>query len=222
MRIVRRKIGSVVLPVLAPPTLRLLARTWKVDRLGEEHYETCMARPGRLATLWHGRMLLPIRAYQDHEVSVLVSPSDDGSLITSLLGRFGYGTVRGSSNKNPARAIREMLDVLQEGTTIVITPDGPRGPRHSINPGPAWMARATGFPILPCGLVADDAWHLKSWDHFTIPKPRARVAVVFGEPMFLGPETTDDEIRASTDELRARMIAAEERGFEHLGVEPDW
>ena len=87
MRIVRRKIGATLLPIIAPPLLRYLARTWKLERLGEEHYETVMSATGRLATLWHGRMLLPIRAYADQEVSVLVSPSDDGSLVTSLLSR---------------------------------------------------------------------------------------------------------------------------------------
>ena len=222
MRIVRRKIGAAILPIVAPTVLRLLSSSWKVERIGAENYDAAMKEPGRLASLWHGRMLVPLRAHQNLGMNVLVSPSDDGSLITMMLGRFGYGTVRGSSNKNPARAIREMLGRLQEGGTIVITPDGPRGPRHSVNPGPAWMARATGFPLLPCGFVCDRAWHLKSWDHFTIPKWGARVALVYGEPIRVDEGASDEELRAATEEMRTRMLAAEEEGFRRLGVERDW
>jgi hypothetical protein len=153
---------------------------------------------------------------------VLVSPSADGRLVPPMLERFGYSWVLGSSNKNPARAVREMLERLKAGGRIVITPVGPRGPRHSTNPGPAWMARETGFPILPVGCVADRAWHLDSWDAFTIPKWGARVVVNYAEPIEVRPEASEEELAAATERMRARMLAAEEQGFRHLGVQPDW
>ncbi len=222
MRIVRRKIGAAVLPVLAPGVIRLLSRTWKVEELGVENRDEAMTCTGRMAALWHGRMLVALPAHRDQGYKVLVSPSDDGSLITTMLDHFGYGTIRGSSNKNPARAIREMLGDLEQGGTIVITPDGPRGPRHAVNPGPAWMARATGFPILPVGCVCDRAWYSKSWDHFTIPKFGARLALVYGDPIYVDADASDEDVRGATQEMRTRMLAAEERGFRHLGTEPDW
>ena len=222
MRIARRRFGAAVLPILAPPTLRALSRSWKVETIGAEHFERWMAARGRIATMWHGRMLVPMPAHKNLDMSVLVSPSDDGSLVTMMLGRFGYGTIRGSSNKNPARALREMLDRLEEGATVVITPDGPRGPRHGVNPGPAWMARATGFPILPCGFVCHPAWNLKSWDRFTIPRFGARIALVYGEPIFVPEDASDDDLTEVTEEMKSRMMDAEERGYSRLGVEPDW
>lgn len=218
----RRKLGAVLLPHVGPPLLRFLARGWKLEILGQENWDRAYAAEGMLSTLWHGRMALAMPAGAGKGLCVLVSPSADGQLVPPLLRRFGYSWVLGSSNKNPARAVREMLDRLRAGGRIVITPDGPRGPRHSTNPGPAWMARATGFPILPVGCVADRAWHLKSWDAFTIPKRGARVVVCYAEPIFVPAETPDEELDAVTATMRARMIAAEERGFEHLGVGPDW
>ena len=167
-------------------------------------------------------MILPLTLHANRGYHVLVSPSDDGNLVKPLLQRFGYGVIRGSSNKNPARAIREMVDRLRVGGRVVVTPDGPRGPRHSTNPGTAWMAKATGFPILPCGIATDRAWRLNSWDDFTIPKPRARVVVVYGELLWVPADANDEAIDAATDEMARRMRAAEVRGFEHLGVEPDW
>jgi len=201
--------------------LRLLAASWKLVELDAERRDELLAGDGCIATLWHGRMLLPMQRHRARGLKVLVSPSGDGELMEKLLSRLGYGTIRGSTNRKPVRALREMLGDLREGATIVITPDGPRGPRHAMNVGPVWMAKATGFPILPCGFATDPAWRLSSWDRFTIPKPRARVALVYGEPMRVDPDTDDEGLRTLSDELRERMLDAERRGFELLGVESD-
>jgi lysophospholipid acyltransferase (LPLAT)-like uncharacterized protein len=222
MRKLRRRIGGALLPHFAPSLVSALARSWKVEHLDRPNFERAMTAQGMLATLWHGRMLVPLFAHRGRGMQVLVSPSDDGALVHALLDHFGYSTIRGSSNKNPSRAIREMLGSLRAGARVVITPDGPRGPRHAVNPGPAWMARETGFPILACGCACDRGWHLKSWDHFTIPKFGARVALVYAEPLFVPSDASDADLARTTQELRARLIAAEERGFAHLGRGPDW
>jgi lysophospholipid acyltransferase (LPLAT)-like uncharacterized protein len=222
MRRARRRLGALAIPRLGPPILRFLSNGWKVERLGVENWERSLACPGMLVTLWHGRMAMAIPVGAGANLHVLVSPSGDGQLVPPLLERFGYSWVFGSSNKNPARAVREMLERLKAGGRIVITPDGPRGPRHSTNPGPAWMARETGFPILPVGLVTDRAWRLNSWDAFTIPKRGARVVVNYAEPILVPPDADDDAIDAATREMARRMTAAEEEGFRRLGVAPDW
>jgi len=196
-----------------------MARTWRTDVLGAEHLESTARHPGRLLALWHGRMLVPFHHHRGAGMCVLVSPSDDGSLVTSLLERFGQRVVRGSSNKASARALRALLGELRGGGTVVITPDGPRGPRHSMNPGLAWLARATGFPVLPCGFVCDRAWSLRSWDRFTIPKPGARLALVYGEPLGVAPQSGEDELARATEEIKRRMLEAETRGLRHLGRE---
>ncbi len=221
-RIARRSLGAAVLPIVAPSVLRALARTWSVRLEGEGHYEDAFRHPGRLLSLWHGRMLVSLPHHRDRGMCVLVSPSDDGSLILPLLARFGQRVIRGSSNKESARALRAMLRELEAGGTVVVTPDGPRGPRHSMNLGLAWLAKVTGFPVLPCGFVCDRAWHLKSWDRFTIPRPRARLALVYGEPLLVERDADDAALARATDEIRARMLAAERRGFELLETEPDW
>jgi len=84
------------------------------------------------------------------------------------------------------------------------------------------MARATGFPVVPGGFVCDRAWHTRSWDHFAVPRFGARLAIAYGEPVRVAREASDAELGTATDEIRRRMLAAEEAGFAHLGVERDW
>ena len=217
----RRKLGGVFLSTCGPSVLARLSRSWRSEVLGQENLDA-VSSSGFLISLWHGRMLAGVNLGKDTRWNVLVSPSDDGDLSRKVLDAFGYRVIRGSSSRGGARALREMLEVLRAGECLIITPDGPRGPRHSMNPGLAWMARATRFPILPAGLVTDRAWYLNSWDHFTIPKPRARVVLNYGEPLLIGRDGGDEELERATETIRARMIDAEERGFEYLDAERDW
>lgn len=221
-RIVRRKFGAVILPHVAPLLLRRLSKSWKLDRLGTENLDAASATGGFVITLWHGRMMLPLAAHAHKGYDVLVSPSDDGGLVTSILRDFGIGVVRGSTNKKPSRAARELLGRLDGGGRIALTPDGPRGPRHSMNLGPAWMAKVSGYPIVPLGIGCDRAWRLNSWDRFTIPKYGARVALVYGDLIHVDANANDARIQEASDELRRRMLAAEECGFEHVRAPRDW
>lgn len=91
-----------------------------------------------------------------------------------------------------------------------------------MNMGPAFLARETGKSIVPIGLACDRAWRLKSWDRFTIPKFRARVAIQYGDPLRIEPDSGEDELEVMTTQLRKRLIAAESSAFEQLGAEIDW
>jgi lysophospholipid acyltransferase (LPLAT)-like uncharacterized protein len=68
----------------------------------------------------------------------------------------------------------------------------------------------------------DRAWRLASWDRFTIPKWRARVVVVYAEPLRVAPDADDAAIEHATEEMKRRMIAAESEGFRRLGCATDW
>jgi hypothetical protein len=189
---------------------------------GEEHLRAVHdGGEGHFMALWHGRMVVPVTRHKGDEYCVLVSTSGDGDISCALLERLGYKVVRGSSRGRGAQALREMLARLREGLGIVVTPDGPTGPQHSMNPGLAWMARASGRPVLPCGFVAERAWHLSTWDRFTIPKPFSRVAFVYEEPVHVSREGGPEELARATEEIRVRMQRAERRGFALLGVGPD-
>lgn len=84
------------------------------------------------------------------------------------------------------------------------------------------MSRATGFPIVPMGLVADRAWHLSSWDAFTIPKPFAHVALVFGPPIQVPRDADEAEQARATDRIRDSLFECERAGFARVRAPEDW
>ena len=221
MRMARRALGAMALRACGPSAVGALSRSWKLERLDTEHHDAVLASPAAIFALWHGRLLLPLVAHAEQTFTILVSPSDDGSLVAGLLEHFGQRVVRGSSNKTPARALRTLRRELDAGRRIVLTPDGPRGPRHQVNSGAAWLAARTGAPILSLGLGCDRAWQLSSWDRFTIPKPGARVVVAYGEPLFVERGATPADLDAASEDLRQRLSEAEARAAAHLTATSD-
>jgi len=215
----RRKVGLWIAVALGPYFVRLLAWTWKPVVEGAHNVESARgAGGGHVMALWHGSMMIPVMFHAHRNYHVLVSKSGDGDVPTAILLRLGYGAVRGSTRDAASSALREMKDLLEKGGGLGVTPDGPRGPQHSVRRSLAWLARETGHAIVPCGFAAARAWHLPSWDRFTIPKPFSRVALVYGEPVRVPSGATEADLAAATIEVRERMLSAERRGFELLGV----
>jgi lysophospholipid acyltransferase (LPLAT)-like uncharacterized protein len=191
--------------------------------LGAEHLEGTLGRhQGHFVALWHGRMILGLPHHGAREWCALVSESEDGEIFTRLLERFGYRTIRGSSRRGGAKAVRGMLSELEGGAVVVITPDGPRGPRHSMGPGLAWLARATGYPVVPVGFACSRAWRAPSWDRFTVPLPWSRVVMTYDRPVYVARDGGDAGLESASEAIREGLLRAERRGFELLEREPDW
>lgn len=222
-RRLRRAAGGWLLSLLAPAVLRVLACTWRVTRVGDAGLAALRGTGPWIVAMWHGRMLalMPLRWHRGRDIAVLVSPSDDGALATRALRAFRYRIVRGSLSRGGARALRAMHELLQAGGQLVVTPDGPRGPRHDINAGIAWLSRAAGAPLLPVGVAVDRAWRLRSWDRFTIPKPFARILVVYGDPVPVAAHTADEQLAPIAAAVRTTLLAAERDGFARLGRADD-
>ena len=215
LRRARRKVGAFVWSTVGALLFRVLAASWRVETLGEKNFGDL---PGRILTLWHGNMLLGLKHHGQRGMHVLVSPSDDGDLAKMLLTDHGYKIIRGSASRRGSRALREMLRALEADEDVIVTPDGPRGPLHSVNPGPAFMARETGRSIVPIGLACDRAWRLSSWDRFAIPKFYSRVVVRYAQPIVVPAESTDAELEAFTLELKVRLEKAGDDACERLAT----
>jgi lysophospholipid acyltransferase (LPLAT)-like uncharacterized protein len=148
---------------------------------------------------WHNRILAITAAFLRvyprgrRGVLVLTSASKDGMWLGELAGRLGMGSVRGSSSRRGATAMRELLDRVAEGYDIAITPDGPRGPRYEMGSGLVYLAQKAGLPVIPCHARFHGAIRLKTWDRFAIPRPFARLDVTLGEALRVTSDDADFE-----------------------------
>jgi len=150
-----------------------------------------------ICAFWHNRILAItaafLRVYPAGRPGVLVltSASKDGMWLGELTGRLGMGSVRGSSSRRGATAMRELLEKTDAGHDIAITPDGPRGPRYSLGSGLVYLAQKAGIPILPCHANFHRALRLDTWDRFAIPLPFSRLDVTLG-PLLRVPDTASE------------------------------
>jgi lysophospholipid acyltransferase (LPLAT)-like uncharacterized protein len=164
---------------------------------------------------WHNRILGITAAFRRtyptgrRGVLVLTSASRDGMWLGEVAGRLGMGAVRGSSSRRGATAMRELLDRVDEGYDIAITPDGPRGPVYQAGPGLAFLAAKAQIPIVPVRARFHHSWRLKTWDRFTIPKPFSKVDVTIDTPLTIPPASSEEELAAATQKI-ASVLGADD------------
>jgi lysophospholipid acyltransferase (LPLAT)-like uncharacterized protein len=162
---------------------------------------------------WHNRILAITAAFLRvyprgrRGVLVLTSASKDGMWLGELAARLGMGSVRGSSSRRGATAMRELLDRVAQGYDIAITPDGPRGPKYELGSGLVYLAQKAALPILPCHARFHGALRLKTWDRFAIPLPFARLDVTIGPAMQVPSDATDFEVERKKIESVLRTEA---------------
>jgi len=144
---------------------------------------------------WHNRIFAMPYLYRkwlpERRGRVLTSPSYDGEIIAATLRSFRVGAVRVSSNKRALASFRECLRCLRRGEELVVTPDGPRGPRYKIQPGLAKLSQATQIPVFPIRVEYSKYKELGTWDRFRIPLPFSRVKVTLGSPYQVPREVED-------------------------------
>lgn len=172
---------------------------WRVeDRAGLLEHPP--ARPVIFA-FWHNRyFLMPHllhkywRPRRPARCAVLVSTSRDGDISAVVLRPYNIVCVRGSTSRRGQQALLELTRLVQEGSDVAITPDGPRGPRYAVKDGIISLAQLTGTPIVPLSYTLTWKRELKSWDGFLVPFPFGRATLCIAAPIDV-PRDADDALR---------------------------
>ena len=154
---------------------------------------------------WHGQLLPLVHYHRNEGIVVLVSEHSDGEYIARVIQRHGFGTTRGSSTRGGVKGLKGILRAARDGNDLAFTPDGPKGPRQVFKKGAAAAAQFTGLPIIPLGVGADRAWHLRSWDRFMIPKPFSRLRIRYGAPRWIPRDASDVLLNETTAELEEEL-----------------
>ena len=178
--------------------------------------------PPVIWAFWHNRIVVAphmfARYFRPRRGAALTSASKDGEILAAFISRFGILPVRGSSSRRGAAALLEMAGLIERGYDIGITPDGPRGPRYSLNPGVVKLAQATGAAIVPLGVEYSRCIRLKSWDAFMIPLPFCRVNITLGEPVRVAKTTTEEEFESERARIE-KILRADEAASSRGGAE---
>jgi len=107
----------------------------------------------------------------------LISSSKDGAWLEALVKWFGVRAIRGSSSWRGQTALHELEQRKNFVCDIIITPDGPKGPRCSCKPGSMKWALMNDFEIVGLRFSMNRFWSLKSWDRFKIPVPFSTISI---------------------------------------------
>lgn len=210
------RIKAALIAAAAHPLIAALCWTyrWRID--GAEHYDAVRSSGQQpILALWHGRILPGLHYFRHRGVVVITSQNFDGEWIARILHRFGFGTARGSTSRGGARALVQLRRELAAGNPAAFTVDGPRGPARVVQRGVAFLAGATGQPILPYHIESNRHWTLNSWDRTQIPKPFSTVALVIGPPIAV--EGTDDPtLQRKLAEVGHALQSLEHRAIELL------
>lgn len=211
--------------------MRLIKRTtrWEV-RHAERVSHILGSGKGVIGLTWHSRFMMLTAALKAGELDpyVMISRSRDGAVVAATCKALGLKTIRGSrpkkgKDKGGDKAAAAALTALRSGGCVVITPDGPRGPRQRLGDGPLRLARATGAPIMPCTFAAARRKQFDSWDRFILPKLFGRGLILWGTPVTVGADTEDAElenIRLSIETEMNALLAQADRELGHIPVEP--
>ena len=177
-----------------------------------------------IVAYWHGRILMmPYSWRRDRAMSLLISQHPDGQFIARLVGRFGLGTVAGSTRRGGTAALRAMLRVLKAGGHVGITPDGPRGPRMRASIGVVDVARLSGAAIVPAAYATSRRRVLSSWDRFVVALPFSRGVFVWGAAVEV-PRDADaaacERLRRTLEERLNAATAEADRLVGQTAIEP--
>jgi lysophospholipid acyltransferase (LPLAT)-like uncharacterized protein len=141
----------------------------------------------KIYVFWHEYILLPLVMRGHCNLAMLLSQHRDAEVLSYVAYHMGFEFVRGSTNRGGVAALRKLLDKSQR-RHLAITPDGPRGPRRQLAPGPIFLASRLGIPLVAMGFGYNRPWRAKSWDQFAIPRPYSRARCVLSPELFVPPD----------------------------------
>ena len=184
--------------------LTLINADWLVNRVRNRE-------GGVIISFWHNRLMYGPTAYNylwGQRAAVMVSRSFDGEIIIAVLNRFKkIEAVRGSSKSKPgqdkggAEALQEMVELGKQGVDLVITPDGPQGPRYKVKRGIIALARETGLPIIPGAPNSSFFFEVNSWDKTRFPCPYVKFVYQVGDPIYVPADADEELIEEKRQEL---------------------
>ena len=154
-----------------------------------------------IVVFWHRKIFTVCNATRIiKKKASMVSASKDGEILSELLRREGNALIRGSSNRDNIKRLVNPKDPLvwmnelEDGYTLGIAIDGPKGPIFEPKAGAIYIAQKTGLPIVPVSSYCNKKWIFeKIWDRLEIPKPFSKNIHFVGKPFYIDKKMSLEE-----------------------------
>ena len=174
-----------------------------------------------IVAFWHGRLLMmPYMWRRSAPINVLISQHADGEFLARIMRYFAIDTVRGSSKRGGAAALRELVRLIGQGVSIGFTPDGPRGPRMRATEGVVALARMSGVPIVPVAFSTTRSRILGSWDRFMFALPFGRGTYLWGEPIYVAADARGPALEAARADVETALNELTAEADRRAGIGP--
>lgn len=195
--------------------LSLFDKSWRFYETGHIQYIPSKEK-NYIYSVWH-ETIIPITCYMKNftikdkaTLSIIVSNSRDGRLASKIIRDWKGNVITGSTRKKGMTAIRESVRALKDNASLIISPDGPLGPRRETKNGIAQIASLTKTPIIPVYIIPNRYIRLFAWDKTLVPYPFTSIEIRYGKPIF--PDSSKrsrDSIDALTKEIQKAMTLYE-------------
>lgn len=174
-----------------------------------------------VVAMWHGQhFMVPFGRPADIEVRVMISRSGDGEINAVAAERLGMGLIRASGGRTGAqvrkrggvRGFLEMVRTLEQGISVAMTADVPKGPARVAGEGIVAIAEASGRPVVPVAFATSRRIELDTWDRMALHLPFGRSAFVIGDPV--APPAGPHEREAARRHVAAGLDAVTKRAYD--------
>jgi lysophospholipid acyltransferase (LPLAT)-like uncharacterized protein len=176
---VLRGAGVIFIPTIIFAIMRILWFSYRK----KYHFIDKLINGQCIAVSWHGELFITPQVYRKlrkkEPTSAIVSKHFHGELMVRVLGFLNILPLRGSSNRGARGALINSIKAIKEKQNILISPDGPKGPRKSMSDGAVALALKARLPIVIINYRPSSYWQLKSWDRFIIPKPFSKLDIYY-------------------------------------------
>ena len=166
-----RKLGLIIIPPMLYIVMRLLWFTYRK----KYHFIDPPIKGQCMAITWHSELFISPQVYRKLRkkqlTSAIIAQHYDGELIARTFKALNILPLRGSSRRGAKSVLINAIKALKDGYSVMITPDGPKGPRYSMSSGAVALALRAKLPLMVVNYKPHTYWEVPSWDRFMIPKP---------------------------------------------------
>ncbi len=182
---------------------------------------------------WHGRILITPKMTNNRQdsINIIISKHGDGKLIAKFSALFGAKAIRGSSNRASSHkkgakdrggssVLRNAVKILQNGESLAITPDGPRGPRMKMKNNILAIAKITGVDIIPVTCSSSRSHIFNSWDRFMLPLPFGKITIIYGNPISIARDADEEMLKMTGNKIENTLNMITKEADIKAGIKP--